>query len=388
MMSANALNRLLVVAAMLALIVPRMVYSLSIYDVIMLNQKGYEADDIIALIETTGSAFDLTAKDIARLKETGVSETVIQAMLSVVLMDPQGNTHLSAKPTTDQRSQETDTHATVTGNKSRKKYKWSLTLGKELLSESQLSDSASSEPHDSQKGYATPNSNIGSIRPRKISQPSMVIKKSRRVQLPLDTLSGGTFTSISVNEEGAGGHQHQAITFENIKLLILRDEGAYPSVSARVASIERHLQEARSIGKGIFKADHTVGGVHTVVFQAQDGREIIIITASKRDAQTYQARSGRHVNSDILADYWSDLLTDFWSIIFQAAEPTRLSNLHEGEALLALSRQLTEVKNSDAKQLTEAVRSLPRKVQKHLELLAATVPREFGSNSKHEAEEQ
>jgi hypothetical protein len=388
MMSANVRNRLLVVALALALTMPRIVYSLSIYDVIILNQKGYEADDIIALIETTGSAFDLTAKDVARLKETGVSETVIQAMLSVVLMDPQENTNLSPEPIANQQSQETGTQATATGSKSKEKYKWSSILGKELLLESQLSGRASSDQHTSQKGHATSDSDVGNIHSRKISQPSMVIKKSQRVQLPLDTISGGVFTSISVNEEGAGGHQHQAITFENIKLLILRDEGTYPSVSARVASVERYLQEARSIGKGKFKVNHTTGGVHTVVFQAQNGRETIIISASRRDAQAYQTRSGRYVNADILADYWSDLLTDFWSIIFQAAEPTRLNNLHEGEALLALSRQLTEVKNGDAKQLTEVVRSLPRKVQKHLELLATTVPKEFGSNSKREADEQ
>jgi len=388
MMSANALNRLLVVAAMLALIVPRMVYSLSIYDVIILNQKGYEADDIIALIETTGSAFDLTAKDVVRLKETGVSEAVIQAMLAVVLLDPQEGTNLSSEPTANQQHHGMGAHATVTESKPKEKNKWSLTLGKELLSESQSNGSTFSDQYTSQKRHATSNSGISSVEHKEISQPSIVLKKSQRVQPPQVTRDDGVFTSMSVNEEGAGGHQHQAITFGNIKLLILRDEGTYSSVSARVVSVERRLQEARSIGKGIFKAGHTVGGVHTVVFQAQDGREIVIITASKRDAQTYQARSGRYVNSDILADYWSDLLTDFWLIIFQAAEPTRLNNLHEGEALMELFKQLTEVKNGGAKQLTEVVRTLPRKVQKHLELLAATVPREFGSNSKHETEEQ
>ena len=342
MMSANVLNRLLLVAAILALTVPRIVYSLSIYDVIILSQKGYEADDVIALIETTGSAFDLTAKDVTRMKDAGVSETVIQAMLAVVLLHPQENTNIPPKPTANQRSQETDTLTTVTG----------------------------------------------SIRPRKISQPSIVLKKLHREQLPPVTSSGGVFTSMSVNEEGAGRHQHQAITFGNIKILILRDEGAYSSVAARAASVVRRLQQAWSIGKGKFKANHASGGVHAVVFQTQDRREIVIISASWRDAWAYQVRSGRHVNPDILADYWSDLLSDYWSIIFQATAPTRLNNLHEGEALQAFSRQLTEVENGDADQLTEAVRSLPREVHEHLELLAATVPREYGRDSNHEAEEQ
>ncbi len=133
-MLANALNRLLVVAAILALTLPRIVYSLSIYDVIMLSQKGYEANDIVALIETTESAFELTAKDVTRLKEAGVSETVIQAMLEVVLLEPQENTKLPPEPTANQRSQWTDAPTTVTG----------------------------------------------SIRPRKISQPPIVLKKSQR----------------------------------------------------------------------------------------------------------------------------------------------------------------------------------------------------------------
>ncbi len=314
MLLANVLNRLLVVAAILALTVPRTVYSLSIYDVIMLSQKGYETDNIITLIETTGSAFDLTAKDVTRLKEAGVSETVIQAMLAVVLLEPQENTNIPPEPTANQRSQETNT--------------------------------------------------------------------------PI-TSSGGIFTSMPINEEDAGGHQHQAITFGNIKLLILRDEGAYSSVAARAASVVRHLQQAQSIGgNGKFKANHAGGGVHAVVFQTQDRREIVIISASWRDAWAYKIRSGRHVNPDILADYWSDLLSDYWSIIFLTTAPTRLNNLHEGEALQALFRQLTDVKNGDADQLTEAVRSLPSEVHEHLELLAATVPREFGRESNHKIGEQ
>ena len=155
----------------------------------------------------------------------------------------------------------------------------------------------------------------------------------------------------------------------------------------RESAVVRRLQQAQSIGNGKFKANHAGGGVHAVVFQTQDRREIVIISASWRDAWAYQVRSGRHVNPDILADYWSDLLSDYWSIIFQASAPTRLNNLHEGEALQALSRQLTGVKNGDVDQLTEAIRSLPREVHEHLELLAVTVPREFGRDSNHEAEE-
>ncbi len=386
-MVANVLNRLLVMAAILALTVPRVVYSLSIYDVIMLSQKGYEADEIVALIETTGSAFDLTAKDVTGLKDAGVSETVIQAMLAVVLLEPQEIGNVSPVPPASQQRHEEGTPTPVMGKKRPKNGGWSLMSGKKSRPEPRGIGSTSSDQHVSQQRHAAPDSATGSMRPRKFSQPSlMVIKKSQRVQSPPVTSSEGVFTSMPVNEEGAGTHQHQAITLGNIKLLILRDEGAYSSVAARAASVVRRLQEARSIGNGKFKAIHAGGDVHGVVFQTQDRREIAIISVSSRDALAYQTRSGRRVNPDILADYWSDLLSDYWSIIFHATAPTRLNNLHEGEALQALSRRLTGVNNGDAGRLAEAARSLPREVQEHLELLATTVPREFGKDNNHEAE--
>ncbi len=334
---------LLVITAIFSLLVPRMVSGLSVYDVIMLSNGGYEADDIVALIETTGSAFELTATDVVRLKRAGVNETVIQAMLVAVPPEPQknGNSPSPLSPA-KQRTHEADT----------------LTI----FSESKRSEGD--------------------------SRPLRLIKKSQPAQAPFVDISGDIFASMPINEKDEGGHRHQAVTFVGVTLIILRDEGAYSTVAARASAVVRRLQQAQSIGNGKFKANHAGGGVHAVVFQTQDRREIVIISASGRDARAYQTRSGRQVNPDILADYWSDLLSDYWSIFFQASAPTRLNNLHEGEALQALSRQLTGAKNGDVDQLIEAVRSLPREVHEHLELLAATVPREFGKESNHEAEEQ
>ena len=56
----------------------------SIYDVIMLSQNKYEVEKIVDIILTTGSAFKLTARDVVELKNSGLDDSVIQAMLTAV----------------------------------------------------------------------------------------------------------------------------------------------------------------------------------------------------------------------------------------------------------------------------------------------------------------
>lgn len=72
--------------------------AMTVYDVIQLSKKSYSDQDIIALIETTGSAFELKADDIPRLVKLGVSEPVIQIMLSAVPTEPPVESSLDAAP--------------------------------------------------------------------------------------------------------------------------------------------------------------------------------------------------------------------------------------------------------------------------------------------------
>lgn len=76
------------VTIILLSVIPLSAHALSVYDVIQLNQKNYSDKDIIALIDATGSAFKLQAEDVVRLKDEGLGEPVIQAMLKAV---PGGN---------------------------------------------------------------------------------------------------------------------------------------------------------------------------------------------------------------------------------------------------------------------------------------------------------
>lgn len=75
---------LLVIIAIFSLLGPRVASGLSIYDVIMLTQNRYEAENIVDIILTTGSAFTLTATDVVYLKTTGINDSVVQAMLVAV----------------------------------------------------------------------------------------------------------------------------------------------------------------------------------------------------------------------------------------------------------------------------------------------------------------
>ena len=50
----------------------------------MLSKNGYKAENIVDIILTTGSAFTLTAQDVVYLKGTGISDSVVQAMLVAI----------------------------------------------------------------------------------------------------------------------------------------------------------------------------------------------------------------------------------------------------------------------------------------------------------------
>jgi hypothetical protein len=55
--------------------------AVSVRDLIMLQREGLSDDVLVALIETDGSEFHLTAADIVELRRQGLSERVIIAML-------------------------------------------------------------------------------------------------------------------------------------------------------------------------------------------------------------------------------------------------------------------------------------------------------------------
>ena len=73
-----------VITTIFSLLGPCAASGLSVYDVITLSQGRYEEENIVDIIQTTDSAFTLTATDVVYLKTTGISDSVLQAMLVAV----------------------------------------------------------------------------------------------------------------------------------------------------------------------------------------------------------------------------------------------------------------------------------------------------------------
>ncbi len=292
-MNIGLFPRLVIAAVVLLLAMPG--YALSVYDVIQLSRQNYSEQKIVKLIEVTGSAFELRAEDIPRLKGLGISEQVIQAMLK------------AAPPA---------------------------------------------------------------------HQPESNSAQGARLR--------EVFASEPLLEEATGGHRHQAVTLSGIRVLVLRDKGRYATVTVRADAVVRRLEQARSLGVGVFRPIR-VNGVDAVVFHGRDTpRDVVIVTVSARDAKAYQTRSGRPVRPALLADYLCDLLSDYWSIAVLGEPPHRLVGLHEGEALRTLF-SLRGPGGDAPRSFKAAVQSLPRPVRNHLSQLAGTVPRGFSTPHPHGA---
>ena len=67
---------------LLLVLLPASLAAISVFDVIRLSQGRYSDAEIIRLIQTTDSRFILSAEDTVRLREAGVTESVIREMLS------------------------------------------------------------------------------------------------------------------------------------------------------------------------------------------------------------------------------------------------------------------------------------------------------------------
>jgi hypothetical protein len=70
------------VLILLLALLPASLAAISVFDVIRLSQGGYSDAEIVRLIQTTDSRFVLSAEDTVRLREAGVTESVIREMLS------------------------------------------------------------------------------------------------------------------------------------------------------------------------------------------------------------------------------------------------------------------------------------------------------------------
>ncbi len=321
----SRLSGFLLVVALLAS--PPRALAISVYDVVKLSQKGYTAEQIIALIDVSDSVFELTAEDLPKLKRVGVSERVIRKMLE--------------RPAPEAQPGQADTPARA------------------------AQESVERHRHDAGDDRTPP------------------AEKLPQEGKPFASGAAAFLSSHPVTEEGAGRHTHVTVELGGAPLLILRDEAGLASIQVRADQVARRLDEARALDGGEFRAELAVGTDAVVYRSVAGSRALVIASVTGRDADAYQRRSGRRVTPDLLAEYWAALLNDYWSIYVLARPPRRLVGLHEGEALESLYQAVKQAAEG-AKAVESAVQQLPRAALQHLERLAAVVPVEFRASGGHE----
>jgi hypothetical protein len=305
--------------------------AVNIYDVIELSRQGYGDEEIVDIVRTTRSVFKLTAPDIPRLKELGVSEAVIRVMLDSGPADLSGAGSVpSVKIDRDSIPAAVPAIANLLPDNN---------------AESNAPLRADSHPHTDfdEHGNAT----------------------------TLDR-----FALQAVSEEAAGDHQHMYVTMLGAPVLILRDEGRYRSVEDRGTAIVQNLEEAVRLGDGGFRLLRT-GDAIQVVYHSVDLREVPIITLDRKDVYAYDVRSDRSVTSYVLASYWAALFNDYWAILVQHRPPSRLVNLRRGAALKPLYEIVNATDSDQEGHLEFAIEQLPVEIRRHLERLATTVPDDF-----------
>ena len=312
-------------------------WAVSIYDVIELSRQGHSDEDIENIIRTTRSVFKLTAEDIPRLKDLGVSEVVIRAMLASVPAEPSGAESIRSDTINRERFP---------------------------LANSAIADQpANGHAEEDAPARADSHSDAGS---------------GDHGRAAVSAITPSRFSIQAVFEEAAGDHQHMYVTLRGVPILILRDEGRFQSVEDRGRAVMRSLEEAVRMGDGRFRKLHT-DKADLVVYHSADLREVPIITVSRRDVYAYDVRSERRVTSHVLASYWAALLNDYWAITLQHRPPSRLVNLHRGGALKLLFEIVNPTDSDEQLDLGLAVQRLPAAIQSHLERLAAAVPDDFNA---------
>ena len=298
-------------------------WAVSIYDVIELSRQGYSDAEVVNIIRTTGSVFELTAEDIPRLKNLGVGEAIIRVMLA----------------TEPAESSETGSFLNDAGN--------------DLIEE------------------ITPTT----------SEPLSHADSANHEQ----ATSPNHFAVQPVSEEAAGHHQHVYVTLNGLPILILRDEGGFRTVENRGEAVARNLEDAIRMGEGRFEVLHA-NKAKVVVYQGAGIREVPIVTVNRRDAYAYDVRSERRVTPDLLAAYWAALLNDYWAITFLQRPPTRLTNLHRGDALVLLFELVYRTGFDKPVNLGLVAQQLPGAILGHLERLAQAVPDDFDTSPEHVGE--
>ncbi len=322
----------------LLLAVPEVIWAISLFDVIRMAQAGYSDRDIIKLIDVTQARFQVDAEAIVSLKEAGVSEKVIQALIEV-------------SPPAHQPTQTPPSHR-----------------------DSRAGDTSRAPGPDLSRGHKTETADAGQPRP---SGPAPLFPE-------------GPFSAYPFVESRLGhaySHHHYALAVRDLPILILRSEAGYPTIADRAKEITTLLnQMIYEQPDGYFFASSEPTA--SVWYRSGTSDQALpIVTVERGDVIAYQRRSLGVVSSDRLAAYWSALLNDFTQLLVFRREPSHLMKLHLGEPLSRIYDEIhspTAVENQssidEATMMLKVFDHLTGEDKEHLLELATRVPVEFQEN--------
>ena len=309
----------------LLLTISAVTWAISAYDVIQLSQAGYSDKQIIELITITDAQFRLDAKSLISLKEAGVRETVIQAMIEANA--PRTPSSLESEP----HGETSDAHGT-----------------------------------NPEHGY-TPG-------------PSSSIPP-----LPPSTATEGPFSSYPFQETSGGhggSHQHYALAVSGVPIFILRSEASYPRIFDRAREAAELLNQI--VGEqpvGVFLASSEPNPA--VWYRATDSQPpLLILTVRGGYVIAYQRRSLGIISKDRLAAYWAALLNDYTQLFVFGRAPRDLAALHLGKTLSLIHEKLASPTKGEASlgeptTMLQVLDHLTGEDKEHLLELATRVPAEF-----------
>ncbi len=310
-------------AAAWFLLVPRVALAISLYDIVRMSDAGYTDQAIINLIEVTESRFILDPETLVKLKEEGVSEAVMEALIDA--SDP------AREP---------------------------------LVPESRSSPDRPAADHAEQEH--------GSARPIKPGQTQP---------------GSGGFSTFSFEETTSGhgsSHQHYALTINEVPILILRSEAGFPKIAERAWIVADLLNQNVQSVDGSFVAEPSPEPA--VWYRGRSAPEpVLVLNVTRGDVIAYQRRSVGQVSADRLAAYWAALLDDYTRLFLFGHPPRQLVGLHLGETLGQIYENVNSLASepgdtgspADLHQLLGLIDHLSTEDKEHLIELSSRIPIEF-----------
>lgn len=303
-------------------------YAVSLYDVIQLSKKGYRDKQIVEIISTTDSRFQVDAETILTLKREGVSEAVIQAIVARSDGPPDASRDTARKeppPRAAQPSSRDDAWRTR-GDRA------------------PAAHAASPHEHDD-AAETNDEHEVDVVAPR--AAPAAHAHAAS---------SATSFSFFPFEESGAGHHQHIALALGNVPIIVLRSEGGYASIEQRAHAAAYALN--RAVSEGLSLAASTDG----VIALTPSGARLPVLRVARGDVVALQRRSIGAAAPARIASYWAALLGDYVDLA-AGREPTHLALSGIG-SIRSLYRELAAAPASNDGAQAEASTSLAAAVDR------------------------